>query len=160
MRPSAKRVWQPLLTNAQVPKRLRSGPGKMQSKTTQILELHSDYSIELQQDAQEMHSDQSVELQSYHSIELESDPTSTPAVIKVKTNKKRGQWSEGDMKLALEAITSKKMSIRQAREYYGIPPSSIQDWKKGKTTSKTVGHQTYLTKEEEHAVVEWCFAMQ
>ena len=107
-----------------------------------------------------MHSDQSVELQSDHSIEFESDPTPAPAIIKVKTNKKRGQWSEGDMKLALEVIASKKMSIRQAGEYYGILPSSIQDWKKGKTTSKTIDHQTYLTKEEEHAVVEWCFAMQ
>ena len=74
--------------------------------------------------------------------------------------KKRGQWSEGDMQLALRAIASKKMSIRQAGEYYGIPPSSIQDWKKGKTTSKTISHQTYLTKEEEQAVVDWCFAMQ
>ena len=64
------------------------------------------------------------------------------------------------MKLALKAIASKRMSIRQVGEYYGIPPSSIQDWKKGKTTSKIVSHQTYLTKEEEQAEKEWCFAMQ
>jgi len=49
-----------------------------------------------------------------------------------------------DMQLALEAIATKKISIRQATKYYGIPPSSIQDWKKGKTFLKTMGHQTYL----------------
>ena len=136
MRPPAKRVWQQLLTNAQVPKRLRSGPGKMQSKNIQTLELQVDYSVDLQENAQEMQSDQSVELHSEHSIELESDPTPTPAVVKVKTNKKSGQWSKGDMKLALQSIASKKMSIRQAGEYYGIPPSSIQNWKRGKTISK------------------------
>lgn len=79
---------------------------------------------------------------------------------KKKTCAKRGQWLEVSMRLALEAVTSKKMSIRQAGEYYGIPPSSIQDWKKGKTKSKTVGHQTYLTEVEEIAMVQWCIKMQ
>ena len=64
------------------------------------------------------------------------------------------------MQLALEAIATKKMSIRQAGKYYGIPPSSIQDWKKRKTASKVVGHQTYLSKVEELALVQWCFSMQ
>ena len=160
MRAPTKRVWQQLLTNVQVPKRLRSGPQTIQSKGVQTLELESNCIIELQQSTQEMQSDHSVELHSDHSLELETDPTPAPAIVKMKTNKKRDQWLEDDMKLALEAIASKRMSIRQAGEYYGTPPSSIQDWKKGKTTSKIVGHQTYLTKEEEQAIVEWCFAMQ
>ena len=90
MRPPAKRVWQQLLTNAQVPKRLRSGPGKRQSINIQTLELQVDYSVDLQENAQEMQSDHNVELHSEHSIELESDPTPAPVVVKVKTNKKRG----------------------------------------------------------------------
>ena len=60
-----------------------------------------------------------------HQLELGSDPRLEPTIIKKKTNKKRGQWLEGDMQLALEAIATKKMSIRQAGEYFGIPPSSI-----------------------------------
>ena len=75
-------------------------------------------------------------------------------------NKKRGQWKEGDMHLALAAVASKNMSIRKAEEFYGIPPSSIQDWKKQKTKSKRVGHQTYLTEVEELVVVNWCLEMQ
>ena len=54
-----------------------------------------------------------------------------PQPIKPKSkNIRRGQWKEEDMHLALAAIASKTMSMRQARESYGIPPSSIQDWKK------------------------------
>ena len=64
------------------------------------------------------------------------------------------------MHLALATIASKTMSIRQAEEFYGIPPSSIQDWKKEKTKSKRIGHQTYLTEVEELALVKWCLTMQ
>ena len=77
-----------------------------------------------------------------------------------KKNGKRGQWKEADMHLALAAVASKTMSIRQAGEFYGIPPFSIQDLKKEKTKTKRLGHQTYLTKIEELAVVEWCLSMQ
>ena len=86
-------------------------------------------------------------------MQLESDLEPPPTTIKKRANKKRGQWSKEDMQLALEAIASKKMLMRKAGEYYGTPPSSIQDWKKGKTKSKMVGHQTYLTEVEELAVV-------
>jgi hypothetical protein len=79
---------------------------------------------------------------------------------KKRTYGKRGTWSEESMRLALDAVKSKRLSIRQAGELYGIPPSSIQDWKIGKTSSKKIGHQTYLTEFEEMALVEWCFTMQ
>ena len=91
MRAPTKRVWQQLLTNVQVSKRLRSGPQTIQSKGVQTLELESDYIIELQQSTQEMQSDHSVELHSDHSLELKSDPTPAPAIVKMKTNKKRDQ---------------------------------------------------------------------
>ena len=94
-----------------------------------------------------------------HQLELGSDPRLEPTIIKKNTNKKRGQWSERDMQLALEVIATKKMSIGQIREYYGIPSSSIQDWKKGKIASKAVGHQTYLSEVEELELVQWCFSM-
>ena len=129
MRPPSKRVWKHLHTNANVPKRPRSGPVTKQARIDGTLK-HLD------------------------------DPRTKSAKLKKKTNKKRGQWSKDDMQLALEAIATKKMSIRQAGDYYGIPSSSIQDWKKGKTTSKVVGHQTYLTEVEELALVQWCFSMQ
>ena len=64
------------------------------------------------------------------------------------------------MHLALVVVASKAMSIRQAGEFYGIPSSSIQDWKKEKTEPKRFGHQTYLTEIEELTVVEWCLSMQ
>ena len=51
-------------------------------------------------------------------------------------------------------------SIRQAKKLYGIPASNIHDWKIGKTSSKKIGHQTYLTKFEKMAFVVWCFTMQ
>lgn len=123
MRPPAKKAWQHLYTNVNVPKRLRSGPVAKQQKNG-------------------------------HTVEhLESNPRPEPIKLKKKTNTKRGQWSEGDMQLALEAIVTKKMSIMQAGEYYGISLSNIQDSKKGKTTSKTIGHQIYLTKVEELVVL-------
>ena len=75
-------------------------------------------------------------------------------------NGKRGQWKELDMYLAFATVASKSMSIRQAGEHCGIPPSSIQDWSKGKTKSKRIGHQTYLTDMEELVVVNWCLSMQ
>ena len=59
------------------------------------------------------------------SIAIKSQPTKS--IIK---NKKRGQWKVDDMHLALATVASKTMSIRKAGEFYGIPPSSIQDWKK------------------------------
>ena len=58
------------------------------------------------------------------------------------------------------AVASKSMSIKQAGEHYGIPPSSIQDLSKGKTKSKRIEHQIYLTNIEEMAVVNWCLSMQ
>jgi hypothetical protein len=79
---------------------------------------------------------------------------------KKRTYRKRGTWSEESIRLALDAVKSKRLSIRHAGELYGIPPSSIQDWKIGKTSSKKIGHQTYLTEFEEMALVEWCFTMQ
>ena len=51
------------------------------------------------------------------------------------------------------------MSIRGVREYYGIPPSSITDWKKGKTYTKKNGYKTYLIEVEELSLVKWCFEM-
>ena len=38
---------------------------------------------------------------------------------------KRGLWTERDMHLALGAVATKNMTIRQAGEFYGIPSSSI-----------------------------------
>ena len=51
-----------------------------------------------------------------------------PQPVKSKSkNIRRGQWKEKDMHLALAAVASKTMSMRQAGEFYGILPSSIQD---------------------------------
>jgi len=66
---------------------------------------------------------------------------------------KRGQWTVKDMHLALVVVVAKNMTIRQAGEFYGIPSSSIHDWKRKKTKSKKVGRSTYLTKVEALALV-------
>ena len=83
-----------------------------------------------------------------------SGPTAVQPAKSKSRHQKRGQWKETDMHLALAAVQAKSMSIRQAREFYGIPSSSIQDWKNKKTTSKKIGHQTYLTEIEELALVK------
>jgi hypothetical protein len=80
--------------------------------------------------------------------------------VRKRTYGTRGTWLEKSMRFALDAVRSKRLSTRQVVELYGIPPSRVQDWKNGKTSTKKIGHQTYLTEVEEMALVEWCFSMQ
>ena len=79
--------------------------------------------------------------------------------VRKRTYDTRGTWSEKSMRFALDVVRSKRLSIRQTAELYGIPPSSIHDWKNGKTSTKKIGHQTYPTEVEELALVKWCFSM-
>jgi hypothetical protein len=72
----------------------------------------------------------------------------------------RGQWTEEVMQIAIQSIKTGERSIRNAAKFYSIPASSIGDWLNGKTTTKRLGHGTYLTEVEERELKTWAFRMQ
>lgn len=53
---------------------------------------------------------------------------------------------------AVQDVQSKKKSVRQAAEYYGVPKSTISDRIKG-IHGKSVGGQTKIPEEEEERLV-------
>lgn len=48
-------------------------------------------------------------------------------VFQIKMPKIRGKWLEGNMKIAMEKVLSKELSIREASEAYSVPKSTLGD---------------------------------
>ena len=56
----------------------------------------------------------------------------------VRTYKKRGiygQYSPDSIDAAVSAVKSKLMSVREASEEFGIPPTTIHNWVHNKVTN-------------------------
>lgn len=76
-----------------------------------------------------------------------------------KKNYKRvqgNQWTEEEMKGAIQDVEDNSFSIRGVAKKWGIPASSLTYWLSGLTTTKTKGPPTVLSLEEELEVVQWC----
>lgn len=71
------------------------------------------------------------------------------------------QYSEDDVKNALEAIRSDDMTTSAASREYGVPRTTLIDILKGRVPeiSRRMGPAPELTHEEERTLVEWCFYM-
>ena len=69
-------------------------------------------------------------------VQLESDLEPPPTTIKKRANKKRGEWSKEDIQLVLEAIASKKMSMRKAGEYTEYHHQAFKSGRKEKKSPK------------------------
>jgi len=83
-----------------------------------------------------------------------------------KTN--RADWSEEQMKLAIQSVQSKEMSIRKASASFGVPKDSLQRRVKGllknlpteKLHEKKLGrYRTVLNEQEEKDLVEYILKM-
>lgn len=64
-----------------------------------------------------------------------------------------GQWTEQNLKAAINAIKSKKMSENKAAKHYGIPKPTIRRHIQSGSTVKRLGRNTILNKEEENDFV-------
>lgn len=53
--------------------------------------------------------------------------------------KRRGQWSEAQLKAALQAVNNKEMSQRQAAEVFSIPRRTLRNHLKSCSTKKITG---------------------
>jgi len=82
------------------------------------------------------------------------------AVIAMAAMKKKKKWTTEDLAKALDDIQENKLSYREAEAKYGIPKSTLCDYKVGKVE---VGAQTgptpILTAAEEQKLVDYAFEM-
>ena len=69
---------------------------------------------------------------------------------------KKNQWGTPELKAALQRVSSKEMSLRQAAIRYGIPRSTLSDHKTGKSTMRYGGAPTVLSHAEESEIVISC----
>lgn len=65
------------------------------------------------------------------------------------TKKKRGEWTETQLKAALQVVKSGQMSQRKAAETYGIPRRTLRNHIESGSTEKITGRVPILNKAEE-----------
>lgn len=63
--------------------------------------------------------------------------------------KKRGLWTESQLKLAVEAVHNRQMSQRKAAAVYSIPRRTLRNHLKSGSTTKSTGRHTTLSKMQE-----------
>lgn len=86
-----------------------------------------------------------------------------PGRPKKKMEKKRSEnyrtnFSQEALDCALNAVTSKKMTLGGAAKHYGVPKSTLYDRLKGRTVGK-LGRPTTLSSEEEKELVDRLIVM-
>ena len=80
---------------------------------------------------------------------------SAPAVLQSPRKRKRKQWSESQMRAAMDAV-SKGMSVTRACKEYGVPRSTLHDRVHGNVIHGTnPGAKPYLDKTEEAELTEY-----
>ncbi|XP_072931645.1 uncharacterized protein [Epargyreus clarus] len=65
------------------------------------------------------------------------------------SKKRRGEWTETQLKSALQAVNSCQMSQRKAAETYGIPRRTLRNHIKSGSTKKITGRVPILSKSQE-----------
>jgi len=69
---------------------------------------------------------------------------------------KKDKWGTPQLRAALQRVSNKEISLRQAALQYGIPRSTLSDHKTGKSTSRCAGAPTVLSHAEESEIVIGC----
>lgn len=71
----------------------------------------------------------------------------------------RYTWSEADMEKALAAMQQGAVaSISEAARRFGVPPSSLNARKRGRTPRNLKGELSRLTLQQERLLADWAFA--
>ena len=73
---------------------------------------------------------------------------------------KTGNWTNAQLKAALDAITDDGMKVREASRTFGIPPTSLRDHLFGRVQGRKRGAKTVLKEDEEKKLLEYLFKMQ
>ncbi len=80
---------------------------------------------------------------------VSSNPTVSAPV------KRRKQWSDQTMLMAMNSVRDGRMGVNEAARTYGLPPSTLKDRVNGRVAHGTLpGPRSYLTEEEEKSLVE------
>ena len=74
--------------------------------------------------------------------------------------KKIGNWTNAQLKAALDAITDDGMKVREASRTFGILPLSSRDHFYGRVQGRKRGAKTILKDDEEKTLLEYLFKMQ
>lgn len=73
---------------------------------------------------------------------------------------RRLQWSDEDMKAAMEAVSSKQMTVSAASKQFGVPRKTLDDRVKGHVQhGSKPGIGTVLSPEEENSLTEYLLYM-
>ena len=67
--------------------------------------------------------------------------------------KKIGNWTNAQLKAALDAITNDGIKVREASRTFGIPPTSIRDHLYGRVQGRKRGAKTVLKEDEEKKII-------
>lgn len=65
-------------------------------------------------------------------------------------------WTQAQLKEAIQAVVTQRMRFTQAASRYGIPKGTLYDNILGKTKRMLVLEEAGLTPNEENAVLEYC----
>ena len=74
--------------------------------------------------------------------------------------KRSNKWSNERLCAAMEAVKSKQISTRAAAKTFVLPPSTLSDHLRGKSTKRYGGQSTVLTHGEEQEIVVACQSLQ
>ena len=75
-------------------------------------------------------------------------------------NKRNGNWTNAQLRRAMDAITDQGMKVRTAARTFGVPNTSLRDHLYGKTIGRRRGVKPTLQHDEEEKLVDYLFKMQ
>lgn len=75
-------------------------------------------------------------------------------------SKKNGNWTNAQLRRAMDAVTDQGMKMREAARKFGVPNSSLRDHLYGVTRGRRRGIKPVLEQQEEKKLVDYLFQMQ
>lgn len=109
--------------------------------------------------------DFSSERVSAHEVErprdaLRSTQEGTTTTTRKTASKRNGNWTNAQLRRAMDAITDQGMKVRTAARTFGVPHTSLRDHLLGKTIGRRRGVKPTLENDEEEKLVDYLFKMQ